>query len=88
MHVTMNSMMPLPGRLVTLSHGKTKLGTWFRVLMKVFSTKYTVQLGGRLIHLSCIWHSGLVSFAVVIVNCITNKAKLLVLEPGVSPGTV
>lgn len=56
--------------------------------MKVFSTKYTVQLGGRLIHLSCIWHSVLVSFAVAIVNCITTKAKELVFEPGVTPGTV
>lgn len=62
--------------------------TMFRVLMKVFSTKYTIQVEGQLVHPSCVWHAVLVSFAVGIVNCITTKAHKLVFEPGVSPAAV
>lgn len=62
--------------------------TWFRVLMKVFSSRYSVHLEGQLVHPSGIWHSVLVGFAAALVNSITEKAEDLVFEPGVSPEAV
>lgn len=62
--------------------------TWFRVLMKVFGTKYAIQFKDKIVHPSYMWHSVLVRFGVSMVNYMRDKAKAVVWGPGMTPAAV
>lgn len=62
--------------------------TYFRVLMKVFGTKYTIVLGEEILHPSYIWHSVLVGFGAAVVNYMKAKKEYVVWEKGMTRTTV
>lgn len=58
--------------------------TYFRVLMKVFATKYHLFVGNVLLHGSYIWHSVMVRFAASLVAHMKSKKKAVTFAPGMS----
>lgn len=62
--------------------------TWFRVLMKTFTTKYTIVVGTEVVHASYLWHSVMVGFAAALVNYVTARQNTVDLAPGVTPESV
>lgn len=62
--------------------------TYFRVLMKVFATKYHVFAGDTLVHASYIWQTILVRFASALVKHCQAKEKSVDLAPGMTPAAV
>lgn len=62
--------------------------TWFRVIMKIFATKYGTLVAGNIVHPSYILHRSLVGFAAAVVTHM--KAQDGMLEPfeGGSASTV
>lgn len=61
---------------------------WFRLLMKVYGTKYVLMIGREIVHPSYLWHSVMVSFAAALVGYVAAKANEVEFHPGVSPATV
>lgn len=62
--------------------------TYFRVLMKVFATRYQVFAGDVMVHASFVWHTVMVKFAAALVKHVEVKQPKVVLPPGMTPSTV
>lgn len=62
--------------------------TWFRVLMKVFATKYYVLTSNNFVHASYVWHSVMVGFAAAVVTHMKEKKNIVKMSPGVTPTAV
>lgn len=62
--------------------------TWFRVLMKVYGTKYAIFLKDDILHPSYIWHSVMVGFAVTVLNYMEAKKDEVVWVAGLNLITV
>lgn len=62
--------------------------TFFRVIMKTFATKYGLFIDDKMVHPSYLWQHILVGFAAAVVAHMHAKKKVVVMAPGVSPGTV
>lgn len=61
---------------------------FFRVLMKVFGTKYMVFAREQLVDVSQVWQEVLVRFAVAVVNLMKEKAGVTPRADGVNTATV
>lgn len=56
----------------------------FRVIMKTFGSKYTLNIEGRLTHPAHLWQSILVRFAVVVVGYMKTEERVVKKEPGLT----
>ncbi|KZP25476.1 hypothetical protein FIBSPDRAFT_887999 [Athelia psychrophila] len=52
-------------------------GTWFRVMMKTFTSRFFTVIEGTIIHTSYIWESILVGFATAVVRYMESKQKVV-----------
>lgn len=61
----------------TIHAEESQARTWFRVIMKIFATKYGTVVSGQMVHPSYIWHHCLVGFAAAVVTLMKTKARTL-----------
>lgn len=62
--------------------------TFFRVIMKVFATKFGLLIDNKIVHPSYLWQRILVGFAAAVVTHMVAKGDVAPMAPGMTPTTV